>query len=608
MAIITEISRQLLQSISLFQRGRKVQKSFKQFFENWNDFKSLKKGFKTHPTLIDFSLSGKEIFHIILIKPTKYDDDGFAIHWCRPSMLSNTLAVVYGLARDAAQRDVLGGDVEIRISAIDENFLAVDYKALLGDLKKNGQRALVCLVGVQTNQFPRACDVAHIFRQAKVSVCIGGFHVSGCVSMLNDLPSELAMAQADGISLFAGELEGGRLDQVIWDCWQGDIKPIYNFIGLVPSIAQSPLPYYSDGMLENSMSQMGSIDLGRGCPFECKFCCIINVQGRKSRTRSPGNLETYVKDLCHRGGSSLFITDDNFARNESWNDHLDCLIRLRGEGFKLFVAIQVDTRCHEIPGFIEKAVAAGVVTVFIGLESLNSANLTAMKKRQNSIASYKEMLIAWKKHPVLVIGAYIIGLPEDTRESILRDIGTIKHQLPVDLLSLSIFTPLPGSELHKEMLKQGVWMDPDLNKYDLAHGVLRLDKMTNKELEAVYKEAFNRFYEFEHMKTIMKRTFGLGSNRKKGLVNLLLGYGVMRQVWGVTSIDIGWKRYASVKNTRVAKSSLQLLRFRYLGGLKRNLQFLYICYQYFRINSIMLKIWNNPNRLEYRDDAISEHD
>lgn len=247
-----------------------------------------------------------------------------------------------------------------------------------------------------------------------------------------------------------------------------------------------------------------------------------------------------------------------------------------------------------------------MATVFIGLESLNAANLAAMKKRQNSIAMYREMLMAWKKHPVLVIGAYIIGFPKDTGESILQDIETIKRELPVDLLSLSVYTPLPGSELHRDMLRQGVWMDPDLNNYDLVHRVLRHPKMTDTEVDRVYREAYRRFYEFEHMKTIMKRTFGLGSNRKKGLVKFLLGYGIMRQVWGVTSIDIGWKRYISSKNIRTNKSPLELWWTRYPGGIKRNMKFLYICYQYLRLNATMLKLWNDPKRLEYRDDAIRE--
>lgn len=585
-----------------------MQASLKRFFDNWTEFKSFKKDFELPPEKIDFSPSDREIFHLIIIKPTKYDDDGFAIHWHRPYMPSNTLAVINGLARDAARREVLGKNVEIRVHAIDENSSAPNYALLIGNLEKYAQRALVFLVGVQTNQFPKACDVGSMFRQANIPVSIGGFHVSGCIAMLENLPLELQAAKDEGISLFAGELEGGRFDKLLSDCWLGKLEPLYNYLHAVPSISEAPLPYYTDEMIINSMSRTASIDLGRGCPFECNFCCIINVQGRKSRSRRAADLETYVKDLCNRGAKALFITDDNFARNSRWEEHLDCLIHLRSLGFKLLVAIQVDTRCYQIPGFIEKAVAAGVATVFVGMESLNEANLATMKKRQNSITLYREMLIAWKKHPVLVIAAYIIGFPEDTRETILQDIATIKQQLPVDLLSLSIYTPLPGSELHREMVKKGVWMDPDLNKYDLTHGVFQHPKMTEKELEAVYKESYDSFYQFSHMKTIMKRSFGLGSNRKKGLVNLLFGYGVLRKIWGVTSIDIGWKRHLSGANSRYENSPLKLPWQQFLTGIKRNIQFLYICCQYIRIHSAMLQLWNDPGRLEYRDEAICEPD
>jgi len=585
-----------------------LQDYIKGFKESCKDLKAFRRSLAKVPKLLDLTPSNNAIFHLILIKPTKYDDDGFAIHWRHPYMPSNTLAVVHGLARDAARRQVLGEHVEIRVSALDENFLAPDYDALTGDLTRHGRRALVCLVGVQTNQFPRAFDVARIFRRKDIPVSIGGFHVSGCIAMLDEMPAELVAAQQEGISLFAGELEGGRFDQVLLDCWQQTVQPLYNFIGSVPAISESPLPYYTAEMIAGSMSQMGSIDLGRGCPFGCNFCCIINVQGRRSRTRSPEYLAAYVRDLHAKGAKALFITDDNFARNECWEAHLDCLIRLRREGIKLLVAIQVDTRCHEIPGFIEKAVAAGVGTVFIGLESLNAANLAAMKKRQNSIEMYREMLLTWKKHPVLTIGAYIIGVPEDTRESILRDIDTLKRELPVDLLSLSIFTPLPGSELHRDMLRQESWMDADLNKYDLVHRVVRHPRMTDDELDNAYNDAFKSFYTFDHMQTIMKRTFGLGSNRKKGLVNLLLGYGVMRQIWGITSIDIGWKRYLSPKSSRTQKTPVQALWVQVWGGIQRNLKFLAICFHYFRINAAMLRLWHDPQRLAYRDEAIREND
>ena len=85
---------------------------------------------------------------------------------------------------------------------------------------KAADGGLVCLVGVQSNQFPRAVDIAAQFRAAGVQVAIGGFHVSGCISMLPELPPDIAAASDMGIALFAGEAEG-RLDRVLADALAG---------------------------------------------------------------------------------------------------------------------------------------------------------------------------------------------------------------------------------------------------------------------------------------------------------------------------------------------------------------------------------------------------
>ena len=111
--------------------------------------------------------------------------------------------------------------------------------------------------------------------------------------------------------------------------------------------------------------------------------------------------------------------------------------------------IQVDTLCHKIPNFIEKATKAGVRRVFIGLENINPDNLIAAKKRQNKITEYREMLQMWRNHGAITYAGYILGFPADTKESILRDIEIIKRELPVDILEFFFLTPLPGSEDHK---------------------------------------------------------------------------------------------------------------------------------------------------------------
>ena len=145
--------------------------------------------------------------------------------------------------------------------------------------------------------------------------------------------------------------------------------------------------------------------------------------------------------------------------------------------------IQVDTLCHRIPNFIEKAAKAGVRRVFIGLENINPDNLIAAKKRQNKITEYREMLQKWREHGAITYAGYIIGFPGDTKESILRDIEIIKRELPLDILEFFFLTPLPGSEDHKVLWQKGAWMDPDLNKYDLNHRVSHHSKMSDAEWE-----------------------------------------------------------------------------------------------------------------------------
>ena len=159
-------------------------------------------------------------------------------------------------------------------------------------------------------------------------------------------------------------------------------------------------------------ARYSSIDLGRGCPYQCSFCTIINVQGRKSRIRSADDLERIVRENYAQGIKRFFITDDNFARNSHWEPLFDRLIELRvGEGMKIGFTIQVDTLCHKIPNFIEKATQAGVRRVFIGLENINPDNLIAAKKRQNKITEYREMLQKWRNHGAITYAGYILGFP-----------------------------------------------------------------------------------------------------------------------------------------------------------------------------------------------------
>src|SRR6266536_5277277 len=106
---------------------------------------------------------------------------------------SNSLASVYGLLDGCAQDHVLGPDVDIEIDAYDECNTIVDVKTTIREITAAGS-GFVGLVGVQSNQFPRALDLGRRFRAAGIPVVMGGFHVSGCLSMLRELPPGLQEA------------------------------------------------------------------------------------------------------------------------------------------------------------------------------------------------------------------------------------------------------------------------------------------------------------------------------------------------------------------------------------------------------------------------------
>ncbi len=355
-------------------------------------------------------------FQLVLLKPSHYDDDGYVIQWVRAYIPSNTLAVLYTLALDASERGVLGPDTAIDITVVDEINSHVNIKKLLERFQRHDGFGLVALAGVQSNQYPRALDIARPFRAAGVPVLIGGFHVSGVLAMLPELTPELKTTIDMGISMFAGELEG-RMDLILQDAANGTMPPIYNYLKDLPSLESEPTPILPIEHLKKTIQKLATFDAGRGCPFQCSFCTIINVQGKKSRRRSADDVEKTIREHWVQGITNFFITDDNLGRNKDWEPIFDRIIEMRErDGMNIRLMIQVDTLCHKIPNFIEKAVRAGTNRALIGLESINAANLLAASKRQNKITEYRKMLLAWKKAGTITVAGYILGFPFDTPE------------------------------------------------------------------------------------------------------------------------------------------------------------------------------------------------
>lgn len=441
-------------------------------------------------------------FHIVLIKPSKYDDDGYVIRFWKGVLPSNTLNVLHGLTEDIRARQVFGR-LPIEVTTFDETAEKVPVQKIIRWSTERGTKLLICLVGVQTNQFPRAMDMAKRFRAEGITVIMGGFHTSGTINMLSDQEPDIQELYREGICIVSGEVEG-KWEGILDDYLHERLKPLYSFaqdLQNLVDIGEAPLPRTSAKTMKHfAYSSFATADTSRGCPFACSFCTIINVQGRKMRERSPKSIAAMMRrNYLDHGLSFYFFTDDNFARKKLWRETFEEIIKLReDEGLDVSFMMQVDL-AKKPKDFVSLAARAGCTQVFIGMESVNPQNLEAEGKKQNKVEEYRSIIDEWHDAGVLVHTGYIIGLPWDSTDQVAADVQFLMDEVGPDQSSFFMLTPLPGSHDHREMKRRGDWMDPDFNKRDSFHATIRHPLMTAEEWTAAYENAWRTFYSKENM-------------------------------------------------------------------------------------------------------------
>jgi radical SAM superfamily enzyme YgiQ (UPF0313 family) len=445
---------------------------------------------------------------VLLVRPSKYDDDGYPIRHLRGTLPSNTLNCLVGLTEEVARSGRLG-EVVVQVEARDETVQSVDPRRLVRQFRRPGTKLLVGLVGVQTNQFPRAADLARQFRAEGADVLVGGFHVSGTLALARELPPECRALVETGVTLVAGEVEEAW-GTLLGDALADRLQPVYNLLARRPALDAAPVPPLAEAMVRWRLwSGTATLDTSRGCPFDCSFCSIITVQGRTMRHRDPEAILARIRANARRRRRPVrhyFFTDDNFARNPVWERLFDGLIHLREiEGVPIDFMMQVDLPAAKIPRFVEKAARAGCVQVFIGLESLRAENLRAAHKPQNRVEEYRDLIARWHQAGVLCHVGYIIGFPEDTYERVLADVRALREVLQVDQASFFMLTPIPGSRDHAAAVAAGAPLDADYNRYDSFHPVTAHPRMSAEEWQRAYRDAWRTFYSFEYMRQSLLR-------------------------------------------------------------------------------------------------------
>ncbi len=358
------------------------------------------------------------------------------------------------------------------------------------------------LVGISTitATAPAAYALGDHFRARGIPVVFGGPHVSF-------LPEE---ALEHGDYCIAGEGEegfprlvealngGGSLAEVPGLVWR-DKDGIRRNPAAAPIEDLDQLPFPDLSLLDMGRNRrIGAqglakptvpIQTSRGCPFDCTFCSVTGMFGRRYRHRSTENILSeigrYNPEEC-----DIFFYDDNFAANPRKTKELLREMIRRDLGFHW--STQVRSDIARDPEMLDLMKEAGCSSLYIGFESVDPQALSEMKKNQ-SVEEIRHAIREIRDRRIHVHGMFVFGFDADTPATTK---ATVRFALreKIDTAQFLILTPLPGSGFYTRMLEEGRLLDTSWETYDAHHVMFRPRRFSPWELQRAQIMAHARFY------------------------------------------------------------------------------------------------------------------
>jgi len=226
-----------------------------------------------------------------------------------------------------------------------------------------------------------------------------------------------------------------------------------------------------------------------GCPFDCRFCSVTAMFGRKFRCRTP---ESVILELERKRPKRVFFYDDNLAADRNRLKTMLTMIIERGLRFRW--TAQVRTDVTRDPELLELMRRSGCWMVFLGLESVNQATLNGYQKSQ-SVDDIVGAVRRLHEHHIKVHGMFVLGADSDGPD-VVRDTVDFALRNKIDTIMLNILTPLPGTPLFDEMDAEGSIVSKRWEYYDALHVVYRPKRMTAYRLHEEVMRGYSRFYGF----------------------------------------------------------------------------------------------------------------
>lgn len=385
------------------------------------------------------------------------------------------------------------------VSIYKEDIQTPDYANLDADL--------IC-ISILTSTAKRGYEIAKRFPKQKV--IIGGVHASL-------LPEEAVE--------FARQVVVGEAEEVICDVVEGKLKDTIVYGKAVENLDALPNPDFSLIKGYRPAKLIMPISTSRGCPFDCSFCSVTKIFGRKYRFRSAENI---IEEVKKREAKSFFFCDDNFTAHPKRTRHLLELMlenKIRNWCCQVRCDIAKDTQLLNLMS------KAGCKLVCIGFESVNPMTLKAYQKKQ-TIEEIKLAIHSFHKTKIKIHGMFVLGGEDDNKSTVWETLKfAIKQK--IDTIQMMILTPFPGTKVYDTLQKQQRIFTRDWSLYDGQHIVFTPKLLSAKELQVNVFKAYTKFYS-------LYRSFYLFLKlRIRNAVFHLMGYIIIKE-WMKSNHKMSW--------------------------------------------------------------------
>ena len=348
------------------------------------------------------------------------------------------------------------------------------------------------LVGISTTTATcrEGYQIAGLLRANNIPVVIGGIHASFMPDEAVQFADYIVRGEAEYSFLpLVRSIEAGELPQDIpgVSYWV-DGEPVHN----PPEqfkVDMDTIPIPDLTLMEKS-SSMRTIPVmtSRGCPYNCTFCCVTQMFGRRYRYRCT---ESILEELAQYEGKHIFFCDDNFVADpkhsrELLREMIDRNINLKGFGAQVRADAAFDDELMEL------MTRAGCSIVYIGFESINPETLKEYNKHQ-SVDDIKESIRRFHEYGIRIHGMFVFGGDADTADTI-RETADFALEAKIDSIQFMMLTPMPGTPLYEQLESEGRIITYDWSLYEGQHAVFKPVMISPEDLQNETVKALKKFY------------------------------------------------------------------------------------------------------------------